>query len=72
MYLDTNATITMYLNLKKQIKKLQKIQLLHYYARDCQKVDPKHQDKKAPLQKKGFNCKKTGFVLTLHTHKMSA
>ena len=60
MYLDTNATITisMYLNFKKQIKKLQKIQLLHYYARDCQKVDPKHQNQKAPLIKKGFNCKK--------------
>ena len=74
MYLDTNATITisMYLNFKKQIKKLQKIQLLHYYARDCQKVDPKHQNQKAPLIKKGFNCKKKRFVLTLHTHKISA
>ena len=32
--------------------------MLHYYARDCQKVDPKHQNQKAPLIKKGFDCKK--------------
>ena len=32
----------------------------------------KHQNKKVPLIKKSFNCKKSGFVLTLHTHKMSA
>ena len=44
----------------------------YHYARDCQKVDAKHQNQKAPIIKKGFNCKKTGFVLTLHTHKMSA
>ena len=60
------------LEFKKQIKQLQKNQLLYRYVRDCQKVDAKHQNQKAPLIKKGFNCKKTGIVFTLHTHKVSA
>jgi hypothetical protein len=60
------------LEFKKQIKQLQKNQLLYHYVKDCQKVDAKHQNQKAPLIKKGFNCKKTGFVLTLHTHKVFA
>ena len=69
MYLES-----MYiLEFKKQIKQSQKNQLLYRYVRNCQKVDAKHQNQKAPLIKKGFNCKEeTGFVLTLHTHKMSA
>jgi hypothetical protein len=46
------------LEFKKQIKQLQKNQLLYRYVRDCQKVDAKHQNQKAPLIKKGFNCKK--------------
>ena len=69
----TNATITKYvLEFKKQIKQLQKNLLFYHYVRDCQKVDAKHQNQKPPLIKKGFICKKTGFVLPLHTHKMSA
>ena len=40
------------LEFKKQIKQSQKNQLLYRYVRDCQKVDAKHQNQKAPLIKK--------------------
>ena len=56
------------LNLKKKS--------YNYRKNNCfiiiQEIVKKHQNKKAPLIKKRFNCKKTGFVLTLHTHKMFA
>ena len=44
--------LSMYWNLTNQMKQLEKNQLLYHYARDCQKVDAKHQKRKAPLIKK--------------------
>ena len=43
---------------------------IYHYPRDCQKVDAKHQNKKAPLQKKVSNVKKRICFDPAHTQNV--
>ena len=62
--------LSMYWNLTNQMKQLEKNQLLYHYARDCQKVDAKHQNKKVPLIKKVLIVKKRICFDPAHTQNV--